>query len=51
MIEPVVAATLELRRAVRDEKRYDLSDLLRDELAKAGIEVRDTPDGVEWVLQ
>ncbi|MEZ5379385.1 MAG: hypothetical protein R2733_22990 [Acidimicrobiales bacterium] len=51
VIEPVVAATLELRRAVRDEKRYDLSDLLRDELAKAGIEVRDTPDGVEWVLQ
>ncbi len=50
-IAPVVAATLELRRAVRNEKRYDLSDLLRDELAKAGVEVRDTPDGVEWVLQ
>ncbi len=50
-IGPVVAATLELRRAVREEKRYDLSDLLRDELAKAGVEVRDTPDGVEWVLE
>ncbi len=51
VIAPVVSATLALRRAVRDEKRYDLSDLLRDELARAGVEVRDTPDGVEWVLQ
>jgi hypothetical protein len=51
VIEPVVNATLELRRAVRDEKRYDLSDLLRDEFAKVGIEVRDTANGVEWVLQ
>ncbi len=51
VLEPVVSATLELRRAVREEKRYDLSDLLRDELAKAGVEVRDTPSGVEWVLQ
>lgn len=47
---PVVSAVLELRRTVRDEKRYDLSDLIRDELAKADIEVRDTADGVEWVL-
>ncbi len=51
VIEPVVQATLALRRVVRDEKRYDLSDLIRDEFAKVGIEVRDTPDGVEWVLQ
>ena len=47
---PVVEAALSLRRAVRAEKRYDLSDLLRDGLAAAGIEVRDTADGVEWGL-
>ncbi len=51
VIEPVVEATLALRRVVRDEKRFDLSDLIRDEFAAVGIEVRDTPDGVEWVLQ
>lgn len=49
-VGPVVGAVLELRRVVRDEKRYDLSDVIRDELAAADIEVRDTPDGVEWVL-
>ena len=39
-----------LRTAVRAEKRYDLSDLLRDRLTAAGIEVRDTPDGPVWEL-
>ncbi len=48
LLSPVVEAALALRQVVRAEKRYDLSDLLRDELAKAGIEVRDTPDGVVW---
>ena len=47
-LEPVVAAALALRTAVRAEKRYDLSDLLRDHLANAGIEVRDTPNGPAW---
>jgi cysteinyl-tRNA synthetase len=36
---------------VRAEKRFDLSDLVRDQLLAAGIEVRDTKDGVEWVLR
>ncbi len=50
IVGPVVDAVLELRKVVRDEKRYDLSDVIRDELAKAEVEVRDTADGVEWVL-
>ncbi len=50
VVGPVVGAVLALRSTVRSEKRYDLSDLIRDELASAGVEVRDTPDGVEWVL-
>ncbi len=49
-LAPVVEAALTLRQAVRTEKRYDLSDLLRDSLATAGIEVRDTPQGVQWEL-
>ena len=48
---PVVEAALSLRAAVRAERRYDLSDLLRDELAAAGVEVRDTGAGVEWELR
>ena len=47
-IEPVMQVVLEVRRQVREEKRYDLSDLLRDRLAEAGLEIRDTPAGPEW---
>lgn len=47
-LDPVMQVVLEVRRTVRDEKRYDLSDLLRDRLAEAGLEIRDTPSGPEW---
>lgn len=51
VVAPYVEAILEIRRVVRAEKRYDLSDIIRDALAGAKVEVRDTPAGVEWVLQ
>jgi hypothetical protein len=50
-VAPYVEAILEIRKVVRSEKRYDLSDIIRDALAGAKVEVRDTPAGVEWVLQ
>ena len=50
-VAPYVEAILEIRKVVRAEKRYDLSDIIRDALAGARVEVRDTPAGVEWVLQ
>lgn len=50
-VAPYVEAILEIRKIVRAEKRYDLSDIIRDALAGAKVEVRDTPAGVEWVLQ
>ena len=49
--EPFVNGFLAVRAVVRAEKRFDLSDLVRDQLLAAGIEVRDTKDGVEWVLR
>lgn len=50
-VAPYVEALLAIRKIVRAEKRFDLSDIVRDALAIAHIEVRDTPDGVEWLLQ
>ena len=50
-VAPYVEALLASRKIVRAEKRFDLSDIVRDALALAHIEVRDTPDGVEWLLQ
>ena len=47
---PYMDIILQLRTVVRADKRYDLSDLIRDRLAEIGVEVRDTPTGPEWVL-
>jgi len=50
-LSPLVDALLALRATVRAEKRYDLSDIIRDRMLDAGVEVRDTKAGVEWVLR
>ena len=36
------------RSRVREDKDWQRSDELRDELARAGIGLNDTPDGVRW---
>jgi hypothetical protein len=50
-VAPFVEALLAVRAAARAEKRFDLADLVRDHLTGAGVEVRDTRDGVEWDLR
>lgn len=50
VVGPYVEAMLAVRSVVRAEKRYDLSDVIRDAFAQLGVEVRDTPHGVEWSL-
>lgn len=50
VVGPYVEAMLTIRAAVRAEKRYDLSDQIRDAFVAIGVEVRDTADGVVWEL-
>lgn len=50
VVGPWVAAMLGLREAVRADRRFDLSDRIRDDLSALGVEVRDTASGVEWHL-
>lgn len=51
VVGPFVEAMLAVRKTVRAEKRYDLSDIIRDSFETLGVEVRDTPQGVEWDLR
>lgn len=51
VVAPYVEAMLAVRAVVRAEKRFDLSDVIRDAFAELGIEVRDTATGAEWSLQ
>ncbi|MEI6498162.1 MAG: hypothetical protein WCO88_15990 [Actinomycetota bacterium] len=50
VVGPYMEIILELRAVVRADKRYDLSDLIRDRLVTLGVEVRDTAQGPEWLL-
>lgn len=50
VIGPVVEAALAARVVARSEKAFAVSDAIRDQLIGAGIEVRDTPDGAEWLI-
>jgi cyanophycinase-like exopeptidase len=49
-IAPFVEALLEARDRARDEKRFDEADTIRERLAAAGVEIRDTPARTEWTL-
>lgn len=51
VVGPFVEGLLAVRSVVRSEKRFDLSDVVRDQLLAAGVEVRDTKDGVEWEIR
>ena len=46
----VVDMVLELRAQAKKNKDWATSDKIRDELAAAGFEVKDTKDGVTWKL-
>ena len=48
VVGPFVQVLLDLRVQVRADKRFDLSDMIRDRLAEINVEVRDTPQGAEW---
>ncbi len=46
----VVDMVLELRAKAKSDKDWATSDKIRDNLADAGFEVKDTKDGVTWKL-
>lgn len=50
VLGPVVEAALAARVTARADRAFGVSDAIRDNLTAAGIEVRDTPEGVEWLV-
>jgi hypothetical protein len=49
-LRPAVEPLIALREALRTHRSYAAADVIRDALAAAGIELRDTPDGTRWEL-
>ena len=48
VLEQLMQLILELRKNARAAKDFATSDKIRDELARAGIVVKDTKDGAVW---
>jgi len=49
-VAPFVDVLVELRGRARVNRDFATSDTVRDRLAAAGVELRDTPDGTTWHL-
>jgi len=41
---------LELRKKFRDEKRFDVSDEIRDKLSELGVTIKDTREGTTYTI-
>jgi cysteinyl-tRNA synthetase len=51
VVDALVRVALEQRAAARQRKDYAAADAIRDQLAAAGVEIEDTPDGPRWTLK
>ncbi len=47
-VENLVQIIVDIREELRKMKAYDISDRIREELRKTGIELQDTPEGPRW---
>ncbi|HPE87805.1 MAG: cysteine--tRNA ligase [Bacteroidales bacterium] len=48
MLDKLMQMVIELRKEAREKKDWNTSDKIRDDLKKAGIQIKDTRDGAEW---
>ncbi len=48
VINGLMDLILDIRKSARENKDWVTSDKIRDQLKAAGVEVKDTKDGVEW---
>ncbi len=48
IIEGLMDLILEIRKSARENKDWNTSDKIRDELKSIGVEIKDTKDGMEW---
>jgi cysteinyl-tRNA synthetase len=49
-VDRLVGLAIQQRQAARERKDYQAADAIRDELAAAGIQLEDTPNGPRWTL-
>lgn len=48
VISGLMNLIIDIRKSARENKDWTTSDKIRDQLKAAGVEIKDTKDGVEW---
>lgn len=51
LVDKLMDTILSIRQNARTNKDFAISDMIRDELAKEKITIKDTKDGAEWSLE
>jgi cysteinyl-tRNA synthetase len=46
--DDIMELLLDVRRKLKEEKNYSMSDYIRDELVAKGVTIKDTKDGTTW---
>ncbi len=50
-LEAAMSVIIEIRKNAREKEDWGTSDLIRDKLSGAGIDIRDSKDGTSWTLK
>ena len=50
LLDGLIGLVNQIRQRARADKNWPTADLIRDELARLGVELQDTPQGTEWSL-
>jgi cysteinyl-tRNA synthetase len=50
-IDAIMDLVLEIRKNARENKDWTTSDIIRDKLTQAGVEVKDGKEGVTWSIK
>ncbi|MCW2856628.1 MAG: cysS [Marmoricola sp.] len=50
VVDVLIAGLIEQRQAARANKDFAAADAIRDQIAAAGVEIEDTPQGARWKL-
>lgn len=51
LVSRLVDLLLNIRQEVKKKKEFEISDRIRSELGKLGVEVKDTKEGFEWEIR
>ena len=50
-VDRLIGLAVRQRQAARQRRDYPAADAIRDQLAEAGVQLEDTPDGPRWIAR